>query len=211
MSSGGNSRIDIKCFPVGPLRTNCYLASDKNSGKAVVIDPGFPENRIQEQIKNDGIFPLYTINTHGHADHISGNSFFGLPVLIFESETDFLTDPRLNLSFLYRGKVEPPGDIKILTDGDIIEVGAVSFEVIHTPGHTPGGICLRFQDILFSGDTLFFEGIGRSDCPGGNQEELISSIKNKLMILPDNTKVYPGHGPETTIGHERLMNPFLVK
>lgn len=204
----GKNQINIKRFVVGPLQTNCYIVSEVSSNNAIIIDPGYPDQSVIDYIDNKVLDVKYIVNTHGHADHIAGNSRLGYPVLIHGAEKNYLTNPMLNLSFLAGILIDRSVPAALLKDGDTIDMGAIKFEVIHTPGHSPGGICLLFSDILFSGDTLFFEGIGRSDCPGGDHTELISSIKDKLLVLSDKVKVFPGHGPETTIGHERECNPF---
>ena len=202
------NKINIKRFVVGPLQTNCYIVSEDSSNNAIIIDPGYPDQSVIAYVERKALVVKYIVNTHGHADHIAGNSCLGYPVLIHAAEKDYLTNPMLNLSFLAGILIDYSVPAGLLTDGDTIEMGSIKFKVIHTPGHSPGGICLIFSNILFSGDTLFFEGIGRSDCPGGNHSDLITSIKEKLLILPDTVKVFPGHGPETTIGHEREYNPF---
>ena len=149
------------------------------------------------------------INTHGHADHVMGDAAFGFPVLIHEADAACLNDPVRSLSFLSGQKMDTPEVKKYVADGDIIKMGDIDLEILHTPGHTPGGISIKCGDVLFSGDTLFFESVGRTDLPGGDHRALISGIKEKLMTLPDDVTVYPGHGPETTIGHERKYNEFL--
>ena len=175
----------------------------------MLIDPAACDPEIKRSIKAGGIDVLCTLNTHGHADHIAGDAAFGYPVYIHELDEPCLSDARRNLSFMTGSDVMPPVTGKLLRDGDIIDIGGIRFEVIHTPGHTPGGICLRCGDVLFSGDTLFYEGVGRTDAPGGDHEALIRSIRERLMALPDTVRVFPGHGPETTIGHERRCNGFL--
>jgi len=200
----------IKKFVVGPLETNCYIFADEDSKEAALIDPGGSPEAIKDYIKKNGLNLKYIINTHGHGDHIGANSYFSdTDVLIHKSDADFLGDPGLNLSSTFGFSITAPKASRLLSDGDRIKVGKLELEAIHTPGHTPGGICLRYQDTLFSGDTLFFEGVGRTDLPEGSWDQIRDSIKNKLMGLPDNCHVYPGHGPETTIGHERKYNTFL--
>lgn len=200
----------LKRFVVGPLETNCYVLGDEDSKEAVVIDPGGDPEAIKNYIKKNNLKLKYIINTHGHGDHIGANPYFpGADVLIHESDADFLTEPALNLSSSFGLKISVPKANRLLNDGDKIKVGKLELEVMHTPGHTPGGICLRYDNIIFTGDTLFFEGVGRTDIPNASWDRLLESIKNKLMALPDESRVYPGHGPETSIGHERKHNPFL--
>lgn len=200
----------LKKFVVGPLETNSYIFGDEGSGEVVLIDPGGESNKINKFIKADNLKLKYVINTHGHGDHIGGNSDFDVDVLIHKLDKDFLESPFLNLSASFGAQVSSPKASRFLNDGEKIDIGDVYLEVIHTPGHTPGGICLRYDNLIFSGDTLFFEGVGRTDIPNASWEALMDSLKNKLMQLPDVCKVYPGHGSETTIGHERKNNPFLV-
>jgi len=206
----GNIKMILKKFVVGPLETNSYIFGDENSKEAVLIDPGGESNNINKFIKNENLKLKYVINTHGHGDHISGNSDFNVDVLVHKLDKDFLENPLLNLSASFGAQVSSPEANRFLNEGDKIDIGSAYLEVIHTPGHTPGGICLRYNNILFSGDTLFFEGVGRTDIPNASWEALMDSLKNKLMKFPDECKVYPGHGPETTIGHERKNNPFLI-
>ncbi|NQU73198.1 MAG: MBL fold metallo-hydrolase [Candidatus Omnitrophica bacterium] len=205
-----NTNTLLKKFVVGPLETNSYIFGDEGSREVVLIDPGGESNKINKFIKAANLKLKYVINTHGHGDHIGGNSDFNVGVLVHKLDKDFLENPLLNLSASFGAQVISPKASRFLNDGDKIDIGNVYLEVIHTPGHTPGGICLRYDNLIFSGDTLFFEGVGRTDIPNASWEALMDSLKNKLMQLPDACKVYPGHGSETTIGHERKNNPFLV-
>jgi hydroxyacylglutathione hydrolase len=189
-------------FTVGMLATNCYVVGDKDSGEAAVIDPGFDSEseaqHILDEVERNGLLIKYIINTHGHPDHIGGNRILKdrsrAPILIHEADASILSDP--------------PADRK-LRDGYLIEVGNVRLKVIHTPGHSSGSIALFSGDYVFSGDTLFAGSIGRYDLPGASLDELVNSLKKKLLTLPDHVKVCPGHGPVTTIGEERRSNPFL--
>ncbi len=176
--------IKIKVFTVGILRTNCYLVHDDAAKTGFLIDPGVFDKRIAAEIEKNGIRVKNIINTHNHPDHTSGNAGFGYPALIHENEG---------------------GTLK---NGDIIRDGDISMEVIHTPGHTPGSISLRMGNRIFTGDTLFRDGVGRTDFPGGNGEELAKSLK-RLAVFRDETEIFPGHGPASTIGNERKNNPFL--
>lgn len=199
----GNNMLGIRKYVVGKLFTNCYLVYDIAAKKGVLIDPGAYVPAIDKFIKGKGIDVLWIINTHGHADHIAGNSAFGFPVLIHELDSGALSDSSKNLSFLSGETVPTSRAAKFLKDKDSISLGKVKLDVIHTPGHTPGSISLIFEDSLFSGDTLFYEGVGRTDLPGGSYRDLVDSITKKLFILPETVKVFPGHGQDTAIGHER--------
>jgi len=192
----------IKMFTVGLLAANCYLVGDKEAGEAVVIDPGFEgeseAKMVFNEIARSRLKVKFIVNTHGHSDHIGGNrvtkEYYGAPILIHEQDFSLLSNP--------------PADRK-LRDGEVIEVGDVKLRVVHTPGHSKGSIVLLGSDEVFSGDTLFAGSIGRYDLPGGSLDELVNSLKSKLLTLPDRFRVYPGHGPVSTIGEERRSNPFL--
>jgi len=192
----------VKMFTVGMLASNCFLVADARSGEAVIIDPGLDREseakNIINEIERNGFEVKYIVNTHGHPDHTSGNqilkNYTKAPILIHEYDASLLTSP--------------PADRK-LREGDLIEVGSIKLRVVHTPGHSKGSVILLSSDIVFSGDTLFAGSIGRYDLPGGSLDELVNSLKNKLLTLPDHLKVYPGHGPVSTIGEERRYNPFL--
>lgn len=193
--------------------TNCYLLwSGQEAG---VIDPGGPVSEVIDFIRGHGLVLKWIINTHGHADHIAGNGMlrneFGAPILIQERDREMLLEPTANLSvFMGKGITSPDAD-KLLKEGDLIRLDSEALQVIETPGHTPGGISLAAPRLLFAGDTLFFESVGRTDLPGGDHLQLLKSIREKLMILPPETIVLPGHGETTTIGHESQWNPFLAK
>jgi len=192
----------VKMFTVGMMQTNCFLVGNTQSEEAVVIDPGFDSaseaKAILKEVERNKFRVKYIINTHGHPDHTSGNKTMKeatqAPILIHEYDAPLLRNPLAD---------------KTLREGDVIELGEISLRVLHTPGHTKGSITLLSADAVFSGDTLFAGGIGKCDPPEGSFEEIMGSIKNKLLILPNHLKVYPGHGPATTIGEERRSNPFL--
>lgn len=192
----------VKMFTVGLLATNCFLVGDKEAGEAVVIDPGFEEGsevkKVFSEIAHSKLKVKFIVNTHGHPDHVGGNrvlkEYCRAPILIHEQDFSLLSSP--------------PADRK-LRDGELIEVGNVRLRVVHTPGHSKGSIILLGSDEVFSGDTLFAGSIGRYDLAGGSLDELVSSLKNKVLTLPDRFRVYPGHGPVSTIGEERRSNPFL--
>lgn len=206
--------MKIQAFTVGDLGVNCYVVKDENTKEALVIDPGADADEILTYIKKEELQVKYIVNTHGHADHIGANreviEATGAALAIHEADLSMLTDEKKNLSLFCGVPVVSPTADHLLKDGEILNVGAMAFEVIHMPGHSPGGICLYAQKVLFSGDSLFAESIGRCDFPGGNMRLLVDTIKEKLLRLPDETIVYPGHGPSTDIGWERLHNPYLV-
>lgn len=196
---------------VGVNFTNCYLIGKKD-GNAIVIDPGDDLEKIMALIDKNNLNVEKIINTHGHFDHITANSELkektNADIYIHEKDKEALVNPDKNLS-THLGQnnlVKLKEADHTLAEGDIIEIEDYKFKVLHTPGHSPGSICLHDKDkqVLISGDTIFSMGVGRTDFPGCSQEELINSIENKLLNLPDETKVYPGHGQETTIGKFKL-------
>jgi hydroxyacylglutathione hydrolase len=208
MSSGKTDQIGIEKFILGPLQTNCYLVCDRSTRESVVIDPGWRDRGLLDRIEEIKAEVKYIINTHGHADHTAGDSDFSVPVVIHRMDEGYLRDPFKNMSYFTGFPVRISSDVKLVEDGDLIKVGGVALEVLHTPGHTPGGISLKCEENVFTGDTLFFEGIGRTDLPGGDFDAILNSIGEKLMRFSDGVRVLPGHGPETTIGEARK---FMTK
>ena len=206
--------MKIKRFALGTLWTNCYVISDSD-GEGVVVDPGGPTAEVEKYVRDNDIKLNWIILTHGHGDHIGGVSelrnLSEKGVAIHADDASCLTDSSRNLSTFMGASVELHSADRELNDGDVLKVGKMEIQVIHTPGHTVGGICLHFkegmEEVLVTGDTLFARSIGRSDLPGGDEEILITSLK-KLSDLPDNLLVLPGHGPETTIGSEKQHNPY---
>ena len=204
----------LESLCLGPFQVNCYILASENNSKAIIIDPGDEEKKIRRVLDIHGLEPALIINTHGHIDHIGCNDKFGVPVYIHRMDSAMLKDPKLNLSnFLQPTSYHMQFQVKVMEDKEKIELGQVQLEVMHTPGHTPGGICLLLKKpqnkILFSGDTLFYQGVGRTDFPGADEGQLIKSIKEKLFKLPEDTVIYPGHGMPSTIGEEKKNNPFI--
>ena len=205
--------MKITRLVVGELQTNCFLVSD-NDGETIIIDPGDSPEHIQREIESRNLTPRKIICTHGHPDHTFAagllQSRLNLDMVIHESDRWLVeAGPGELEMFFDMSDYAAPVLGKCLEDGDIIEVGSLKMSVIHTPGHTPGGVSILCDGELFSGDTLFAGGVGRTDLPRGSQAELMRSIETRLLVLDDNTRVYPGHGPETTIGEEKRDNPWL--
>jgi len=199
---------------VQPFGVNCYIVASREQSSAMLIDPGGDEAKIRKVLVKYTLEPALIVNTHGHIDHIGADDAFDVPVYIHRRELELLQDPRRNLSDFLLSPKTVSSKIHPVEEGDYIELQDIRLEVIFTPGHTPGGMCLLMkkplEKILFSGDTLFYRSVGRTDFPGAGEAQLIKSIKEKLLILPDDTVVYPGHGPSSTIGRERKNNPFLA-
>jgi hydroxyacylglutathione hydrolase len=206
--------MKYKTFNVLPeFGTNTYLVWDEISNEAAIIDPAAPSQNLINEIKGMGINLKYLISTHGHGDHIGGNKSindnFDIKKCIHKDDAGSLVDPNMNLSTYWNSKIIAPKADIILNDGDELTLGNEKMQIIHTPGHSRGGICILIGNLLFCGDTLFADGIGRTDLPGGDYATLIDSIKTKLFLLDGITKVLPGHGPETTIEDEKVGNPFV--
>jgi hydroxyacylglutathione hydrolase len=203
----------VKKLVVGDLQTNCYVLGDEKSKEGVVIDPGGDPEEIEKVIEKEKLNIKYIILTHGHADHIAALTELkkrtNALILIHPADADMLVDPTYNLSsFTGENLICPEAD-RLLDEGDKVEVGAFELEVLHTPGHSPGGISLLADGMIFTGDALFYQGIGRTDLPGASHSELLHSIKTKILTKPDDTVIYPGHGPDTTVGEEKKHNPWV--
>lgn len=205
----------LKRIIVGPFQANCYLIGCEATREAAIVDPGGSEERILHLIRETDVEVIAVINTHGHCDHMGANrpiqAETGAPILIHERDADLLTNALTNGStfFYLKPMVSPPADRR-LADGDEVQIGEITIRVSHTPGHTPGGLCVLLpENGVLTGDTLFRGSIGRTDLPGGSYDTLIRSIHQKLMVFDDGRTIYPGHGEPSTIGWERQHNPFL--
>lgn len=202
---------------LGGFETNCYVVRrDESVRECLIVDAGLDARDLVEFLEQHQLAPVAVVLTHGHADHIVGLAalrphYPGIRVYLHQSDADLLDDPAANLSVL-AGVSFTTGPVDVLLeDGDTVEEAGLSLKVLHTPGHTPGGICLYSESdgVVFAGDTLFADSVGRTDFPGGDMDQLLASIRSKLFTLPDSTSVYPGHGMRTTIGREKRANPFL--
>jgi glyoxylase-like metal-dependent hydrolase (beta-lactamase superfamily II) len=199
---------------VGALETNCYLVYDEGTRDCAVIDPGADPEKIVATIADLELKPVVVLNTHGHVDHIGANAGivekYAVPLAMHAADTGLLqVSDFLELSLLLGARNSPPPD-RLLAEGDEIAVGRTSLRVIHIPGHTPGSIGFVHGGVLFSGDTLFCGGVGRTDLPGGSWKDLERSIRERILTLPEETVVLPGHGPWTTVEQERASNPVLT-
>jgi hydroxyacylglutathione hydrolase len=199
---------------VGALETNCFLVYCPQTLDCAIVDPGADPGRIFLEISRLSLRPVLILNTHGHLDHTGANKdmkeHYGVPLLIHAADSGLLNSiEQSELRFLLGAKDSPPAD-NLLEDGQALPLGRSSLHVLHTPGHTPGSVCFLGDHFLLSGDTLFFEGVGRTDLPGGSARQLEESIRAKILTLDDSLTVLPGHGPPTSIGQERSNNPFLA-
>jgi glyoxylase-like metal-dependent hydrolase (beta-lactamase superfamily II) len=205
----------LESFPVGPLRCNCTILGDEFTHEAVVVDPGDNITEILARLQKHGLTLRQIVITHAHIDHVGGAALLkkatGAPVFLNQNDLGLLSAMEMQANWLGIPTPEVASPDASADDGLAVGLAAFPAEVIHTPGHTPGSICLLFpqQHLLLAGDTLFAGSIGRTDLPGGDGRQILRSLRDRLMVLPETTRVLPGHGPDTTIGEEKQSNPFL--
>ena len=206
--------LRIETYVVGPVQTNCYFAVNDETKEMILIDPGANADRLIQIIEEEKLNPVAILLTHGHFDHATGAEElaqeFDIPIYIYEDDKATLEDPEMNVSYMMGRELVFHAD-KFLKDEQEIDLAGFHIRVLHTPGHTPGGCCYYFpyEDVVFTGDSLFCGSIGRTDFKGGSSSQLVRAVKDKLMKLPDRTMVYPGHNDITSIEHERMYNPYL--
>ena len=208
-------KMKINHYVVGPVQTNCYLIINTETNEALFVDPGASAKALSDKAKEEGVKVVAILLTHGHFDHATGAEELAklcgdVPIYIYEKEKATLEDPELNASWMM-GQTTTFKATDFLKDQQEIDLAGFHIRVLFTPGHTPGGCCYYFpyDDVVFSGDTLFACSVGRTDFKGGSMSDLVNGIKEKLMVLPDRTTVYPGHNDVTTIENERMYNPYL--
>jgi len=208
--------VSIKIYIVGELESNCYFIIDDETKDTFIVDPGAEPEKLDYELKKFNLNPCGIFNTHGHIDHISGNSYlkskYNIPVYIHEQDNNLLTDSISNLSsIMYTETIILPSADKLLTDNEIIRKNNIELKIIHTPGHTPGSICIVYnKKYIFTGDTLFCGSVGRCDLPGGNEQILLNSLE-KLKHLPESMIILPGHGPQCNLKDELIHNPYLTR
>ncbi len=204
--------METECLVVGPLETNCYIVTSEKPGKCVVIDPGDEKETLVNRFEALSVEPEAILLTHAHPDHVMAveglKTAYDCPVYLHRSDIDLLADRGLTF-LLAMGSGAGFQPDRFLTDGEFLKFESASFKVIHTPGHTRGSVCFLAGDSLFTGDLLFQNGIGRCDLPGGSESQVLESLR-KVLLLGDSTRVYPGHGPSTTIGAERRGNYYVI-
>lgn len=207
------TKIFLQKIVAGDMQANCYIIAEKDGGKGIIIDPGGDAIKILDIVQENELEILYIVATHAHIDHIADIELIKNSVnaqfLLHFLDLSFLKDPNLNLSFFMQPpRIFSPPE-KLAQEGEKIRAGKIDLEILHTPGHTPGSISLKIDKCIFTGDTLFSMSVGRTDLPGGDFTTLQNSIREKILILPDDTRIFPGHGPESTVGKEKEANPFI--
>jgi glyoxylase-like metal-dependent hydrolase (beta-lactamase superfamily II) len=205
----------IDTLQLGPVGTNCFIVGDESNGQAAVIDPGDDARRVLAALARLGMTATLVIATHAHFDHVGGvrgvREATGAPFLIGEQEMPALEVAAERAQAFFGIMIDPPpAPDRMLREGDVVAFGGRAFRVVHTPGHSPGHICLLGDGVAFVGDVVFAGSVGRTDLPGGDHETLLRSIARHILPLPDDTALYNGHGPATTVGRERRTNPFLA-
>lgn len=206
-------KLKMNQYVVGPVQTNCYFAINEDTKELLVIDPGESPKQLAEKIRQEGCTPVAILLTHGHFDHATGAeelaAEFGIQIYAYETEKETLEDSNLNVSWMIGEQKVFHADV-FVKDQQELDLAGFHIRVLFTPGHTKGGCCYYFpyEEVLFSGDTLFCCSVGRSDLPGGSESQLVRSVREKLLTLPERTTVYPGHNDVTTIENERMYNPY---
>lgn len=207
-------KLEINHYVVGQVQTNCYVVINNETKECFIVDPGASAKQLAERIRKDELNPVAILLTHGHFDHAGAAEElakeFGVKIYAHEGEEDTLKDPQKNVSWMVGANETYHADV-FLKDEEVITLAGFEIKVFHTPGHTEGGCCyyIEEENVIFSGDTLFAQSVGRTDFPGGSMSKIVRSIQDKLMILPEDTVVYPGHNDPTTIETERMYNPYL--
>jgi glyoxylase-like metal-dependent hydrolase (beta-lactamase superfamily II) len=208
-----SDRLVVHQMSVGPLQVNCFIVACSRTSEAVVIDPGEEGEGILHLAEKTGLRICKVVNTHGHFDHIGANQYIvektGAELLAHADDLPLLQNARHHAEIYGLSVAASPEPDRLLDQGDSFQVGDLTFNVFHVPGHSPGSICLLAEGHLFVGDVLFSGSIGRTDLPGGDFDALVKGVRERLFTLPDETIVHPGHGPDTTIGRERRINPFV--
>lgn len=207
------ANLEYETLIVGSLETNCYLVNCPETLECAIVDPGAEAEEIFRMVAHKGLKPKVILNTHGHIDHIGANKDvkerFGIPLCIHSADSSMLGSVLQSEMGIFLGaKDSPPAD-RFFNDGERIKIGKSSLKVIHTPGHSPGSVSFLGDGFLLSGDTLFCGGVGRTDLPGGSWSQIVDSIKNKILTMPDEMIVLPGHGPQTTVGLEKSSNSLI--
>lgn len=207
-------KIRIDQYVVGPVQTNCYFAINTDTKELLILDPGDSSRKLSEKIRQEELTPVAILLTHGHFDHAGAArelaEEFHISIYAHEAEQEVLEDPQKNSSWMIGERRTFSADVFLQSEQEL-DLAGFHIRVLHTPGHTVGGCCyyLPYEDVVFSGDTLFCTSVGRTDLPTGSMSQLVRSVREKLMSLPDATTVYPGHGELTTIETERMYNPYL--
>ena len=207
-------KLKVNHYVVGPVQTNCYFAIHRDTKETLIVDPGASAKQLAQKIRQDALTPVAILLTHGHFDHATGAEElakeFDIPIYAHEKEQETLEDPKKNVSWMVGDSLVFHADVYV-KDEQELDLAGFHIRVLFTPGHTAGGCCYYFpyEDVVFSGDTLFAQSVGRTDFPGGSAAVLVRSIQEKLMRLPDSTTVYAGHNDITSIENERMYNPYL--
>jgi hydroxyacylglutathione hydrolase len=207
--------VQIRQLTLGPIQTNCYLVGCEKTFQAAVIDPAWDGKSIAAMADTDGWMITHILLTHTHFDHLGGLSELkeatNAPIYVHPEAVPMMENTTMAAAFFGVKVPPPPHPDEMLAKDQIIEVGELKLQVLYTPGHAPGHICFHLPEyrVVFDGDLLFQEGVGRTDLPGGNYEEMMESINNEILVLPDETRVFPGHGLGTTVGDEKRANPFI--